>query len=135
MICENCGKEFNEDWRKNKKGDCRFCTKNCANTRKHCETTKQQISKSLTKHPINYCFCGKIIKHNAKQCKQCYIKRKRVCVICKTELTKENTYKKKGTNPSYCKECLNAYSINRWIQKKIEAINYKGGKCVKCGYN
>ena len=25
--------------------------------------------------------------------------------------------------------------MDRWIQRKKDAIVYKGGKCIKCGYN
>jgi hypothetical protein len=27
------------------------------------------------------------------------------------------------------------YQVERWIDIKKKAINYKGGLCVKCGYN
>lgn len=50
MICKNCGKEFFDDWRKDKetkKEVCRFCCKGCANTRKHSKETKQKISIGL----------------------------------------------------------------------------------------
>jgi hypothetical protein len=33
---------------------------------------------------------------------------------------------------SFCKFCFNAYCIQRWINKKIEAINYMGNKCIDC---
>lgn len=47
MICENCGKEFFEDWRKDKKTPCRFCCRKCANTRQHSDKSKQKTSKSI----------------------------------------------------------------------------------------
>jgi len=34
-----------------------------------------------------------------------------------------------------CKACFNKYCAARWIKKKKMAIDYLGGKCVKCGYN
>lgn len=49
MICENCGKEFFEDWRKDRKArktPCRFCCRKCANTRYHSEETKIKLSDS-----------------------------------------------------------------------------------------
>lgn len=36
---------------------------------------------------------------------------------------------------SRCKKCHNLYSINRFRQNKIKAVEYKGGKCIICGYN
>ena len=55
MICENCGKEFFKDWRKDKqirKTPCRFCCKSCSNTRQHSDETKQKIKNSIEKFQI-----------------------------------------------------------------------------------
>ena len=30
---------------------------------------------------------------------------------------------------------FNAYCIERWRKRKLMAVEYKGGKCSKCGYN
>ena len=30
---------------------------------------------------------------------------------------------------------FNSYCIERWRQRKVKAVEYKGGKCEKCGYN
>lgn len=49
MICEKCGKEFSEDWRKYPKGKARFCSIKCSNSRIHTKETKEKISKSLSK--------------------------------------------------------------------------------------
>ena len=49
-ICECCGKEFEEDYRKDKKlrkTIPRFCSRTCANKRKHSLETKQKISNSI----------------------------------------------------------------------------------------
>ena len=52
MICETCGKEFFEDWRRDKYTKLknpvpRFCSKACANSRKHSEETKKKISRAI----------------------------------------------------------------------------------------
>lgn len=50
MICEKCGKEFFEDWRKSRKArkkPCRFCSINCSNSRNISEEEKEKISKTL----------------------------------------------------------------------------------------
>ena len=36
---------------------------------------------------------------------------------------------------SRCKKCQNIYAIKRVQQNKIKAVEYKGGKCIICGYN
>jgi hypothetical protein len=33
------------------------------------------------------------------------------------------------------KEDFYAYCINRWRKRKEMAVDYKGGKCVRCGYD
>lgn len=34
-----------------------------------------------------------------------------------------------------CKNCFNTYCVERWRQKKLKAIKYKGGECTRCGYS
>jgi len=57
----------------------------------------------------------------------------RKCQKCQVEKNEEEFYATTRKN-SYCKVCFNEYCINRWKQRKIDAVNYKGGKCVICGY-
>lgn len=52
MVCEKCGKEFFEDWRKDlktirKNPIPRFCSKSCANSRIQTKETKEKISNSI----------------------------------------------------------------------------------------
>lgn len=127
MICEKCGKEFFEDWRKDKqqrKQVCRFCSKTCANTRIHKEETKEKISKSLIKSPD------------------------KICTICNKKMSK-------SAKGNLCKECLNNIQINRnkgelfktrknWQSARTTIrenanfiffkVNKKEYKCEKCGY-
>lgn len=45
---------------------------------------------------------------------------------------------KKGLNriaKSLCKSCHNVNTIARFRQNKIDAVNYKGGSCIDCGYD
>ena len=56
------------------------------------------------------------------------------CKETKNLLTGFYTKNKKHTYV-WCKSCANKRTIEWQQQRKIEAINYKGGKCVKCGYN
>jgi len=33
------------------------------------------------------------------------------------------------------KSAFNQYCIQRWRQRKLDAVEYKGSKCERCGYN
>ena len=33
------------------------------------------------------------------------------------------------------KSAFNQYCIQRWQKRKLQAVEYKGGKCEVCGYN
>ncbi len=35
---------------------------------------------------------------------------------------------------SCCSQCLYDAQCQRWLDRKVKAINYLGGKCVKCGW-
>lgn len=61
----------------------------------------------------------------------------KTCTKCKQEKPIKDFYKQSGrkNGSSYCKNCFNDYCIERWIQRKLDAIEYKGGKCVNCGYD
>lgn len=61
----------------------------------------------------------------------------KTCIRCKLQKPITDFYKqadrKKGS--SFCKDCFNSYCVERWINKKKEAITYKGGKYNRCGYD
>lgn len=57
------------------------------------------------------------------------------CSKCNIILSIKNAYKqadRKSGLMSYCKECFNKKCIERWITRKIKAIEYLGGKCLDC---
>lgn len=57
------------------------------------------------------------------------------CTLCFQVYNLDNFYKKKdGKIHTYCKSCLNTETVNRQRKVKQDAVNYKGGKCQKCGY-
>jgi len=60
---------------------------------------------------------------------------KKVCPSCNEEKDISEFYKKndRKNGSSSCKTCFNKYCVKRLIQKKIDAIIYKGSKCVDCG--
>mgnify|MGYP001617393579 CR=1 FL=1 len=59
-----------------------------------------------------------------------------ICGSCKENKSADDFYDKNSKRKhSYCKICFNRYCIDRWIQKKLDAIKYKGGQCKNCGYS
>jgi hypothetical protein len=56
----------------------------------------------------------------------------KTCSKCNTEKNKSEFYTKGTKLQTYCKTCFNAYCIERWIQRKKDAIIYLGSKCNHC---
>ena len=60
------------------------------------------------------------------------------CVKCKVSKSLNEFPRRQGRKDgvgSYCRPCLYAYQINRWIKRKQLAVVYLGGKCELCGYD
>ena len=58
------------------------------------------------------------------------------CSSCGIFLNEETGYKKTEKKwQAKCRSCFNEYCVERWKKRKIQAIEYMGGKCQKCGYN
>jgi transposase len=59
----------------------------------------------------------------------------RICNISKP-ITPDYFYKNSnGSFHRWCKNCNNQITYEKQIQRKKEAVKYKGGKCIVCGYN
>ena len=59
----------------------------------------------------------------------------KTCSQCNIEKPLSEYYKRNSKNEKpydRCKKCFNIYCRDRWVEKKIMAINYKGGKCEDC---
>ena len=55
-ICERCGKYVDDE---NSYWSGRFCSRSCANTRKHSNETKDKIRNSINKATLCFCvYCG-----------------------------------------------------------------------------
>lgn len=54
------------------------------------------------------------------------------CTTCKVELNETNAYRKGTRLNSRCKQCFNSYCMQRWITRKLQAIEYKGNACHDC---
>lgn len=59
----------------------------------------------------------------------------KLCGVSKA-ITNENFYKRtNGIFHRWCKDCNNRITYKKQVQRKKEAVDYKGGKCIVCGYN
>lgn len=61
----------------------------------------------------------------------------RYCPRCEQTKKREEFYCKRGKegSSSYCKICTNAETTERQRKFKHLCVEYKGGKCIHCGYN
>ena len=61
----------------------------------------------------------------------------RFCPKCEKECITSEFYSRrdKSNSSSYCKKCTNYQTVVRQRNLKKQMIEYKGGKCERCGYN
>lgn len=60
----------------------------------------------------------------------------KTCVRCKESKPLSDFYRKPrraGEVLSYCKQCLNHYTTDRFRRRKKQAVAYLGGQCADCG--
>lgn len=61
----------------------------------------------------------------------------KLCANCQRTKPVSEFYvrnKNTGNTFAWCKQCLNDYSSEKHAELKARAIEYKGGKCMICGY-
>lgn len=85
-------------------------------------TTQPNIRYWLTKYNLKTLRTTNDL-NNLKLCPKCKISKDR------------NEFYKYLKSTSYCKSCINVGNKERQRKTKILAVDYKGGKCSKCGYN
>lgn len=51
------------------------------------------------------------------------------------EINQFHSKGKEGRYNSWCKDCVYVSQCQRWIDRKLKAIELLGGECQKCGYN
>lgn len=106
--CENCGKKF-DVW--------------------------NRIDGKL--HNLNsrrYCLeCSPFGKHNTQPISK-EPKVSKVCTMCGRDKPLGEYYKKGRWLHSACRECTNKESTEQQRRRKAEAVAYKGGRCLRCGY-
>lgn len=57
----------------------------------------------------------------------------KLCPLCKVEKLFSEFYSTKNRPiAGICKTCFNKICIKRWIERKLQAIDYKGNECEDC---
>jgi len=56
----------------------------------------------------------------------------KICSTCNENKLITEFYSTKNRIQTLCKKCFNTYCVERWKQKKIDSIIYKGSKCLDC---
>lgn len=95
----------------------------------------RKISTELKTSPTNIRYWLK--KFNIKTIPRSEVSDYRYCPRCETEKLKTEFYHRRNGkgNSVYCKRCSNDQTVERQKRFKQQCIDYKGGKCVCCGYN
>lgn len=58
------------------------------------------------------------------------------CTCCKVEKDISDFYLRSSGKPrSYCKQCWSSKAMDRQKNLKQQCVDYKGGKCCRCGYD
>lgn len=83
-----------------------------------------------------YCLeCSPFGRHNRKILESGYVDGKKPCGRCKKVKSFGEFYKKGDWYSCYCVPCSGLESKERQWKFKTLCVKYKGGKCIKCGYN
>ena len=95
--------------------NCLVCHKETANP-KYC-------SKSCAAKSNNHLF--------PKRVKQIKLPKEKPLYKCKYHLCTNTTHR------LFCsRNCNTKYNVTEWRRRtKLKAVEYKGGKCIRCGYN
>ena len=57
------------------------------------------------------------------------------CSRCQQNKNEEEFYNYGNGKGHYCKVCTAHITKIQTLRFKLECITYKGGKCIKCGYD
>lgn len=95
----------------------------------------KEIGKSLT--TIRYWAKKYDLKSNYKNSELKVYGSHRFCPRCKNHQVIENFYARRGKLNSsvYCKKCTSNQILERTRKLKQQMVEYKGGNCVRCGYD
>lgn len=111
MKCENCGKDHDGSY-----GSGRFCSVKCSrgfSTKAKRKEINKKVSEKMYKGNYKICDCGKKLSYNNKSgsCIKCIKKYRQPAKTLSDKMT-------------------------LWRNRtKEKAVEYKGGKCIICGYS
>lgn len=76
-------------------------------------------------------------KFNIKTIPRSEVSDHKFCPRCETEKLKTEFYNRRNGfgNSVYCKPCTHEQTLERQRDFKQKCVEYRGGKCVSCGYN
>lgn len=146
LNCKNCNKIFYKNKSDFKRTRNHFCSRSCSTSHNNKGTNRNKpkirickyCKKTFTrKNNENKIFCKFCIKLSHSTRNGYETEKTRFCSFCKEHKMKTNFHIKKYIDNkkiyhSYCKKCFSKYCNNRWVKKKLKAIEYKGGKCLDC---
>jgi predicted transcriptional regulator len=106
----------------------------------------EMVAKGMSTHDIAKAFDKSqttvrywLKKHELKTKPDWYYKNKsgKHCPRCNKVMSLDNFYQRRGIagGSVYCKPCTNEQTTERTKRSKRLCIEYKGGKCEKCGYD
>lgn len=127
MICEKCGKEFFEDWRKDKetrKKPCRFCSRACSASRDHSSIEYREKISAIIKNREKARTASQQQKEKNPE------KHKKVCPICHLTFFVENSKKYK----IYCsRKCYLIDTSHEYRKQTSGGYRERSGRS-KSGY-
>jgi hypothetical protein len=108
---------------------CELCGKSFGN---RCEIRGKIHNLSKRKYCLD---CSPFGKHNTiKLNDNPNQKTHKICSACNEDKKNNEFYITSKRIQSLCKNCHNAYLIDKWKKRKIMMVEKFGGKCEACGY-
>ncbi len=106
----------------------------CKKCQSHFPNRKKIDGKIRVLNSRKYCLdCSPFSNHNTVKIHIDNSITKNVCSMCNKKKESSDFYNKTATRKqSSCKSCFNVYCIERWRQRKKDAIKYMGEKCIDC---
>lgn len=114
---------------------------------KKCEMCHKEFPASFVLNGVvkslqnrKFCLkCSPYRQHNTKNlrlAKEREVEKDRQCTKCGIVKSIDDFYFHAQKNKRYhcCKQCLSGYMTERHRKLKLQAVEYKGGACVICGY-
>ena len=141
VTCANCQTQFEKRPDQISRYPNHFCSRSCAAQVNNRLSPKRSRSGACR-------TCGCVIPSDRSYCPICWQEPKRfaetvttkICPRCGQSKLLGEFYEKTGardetagSRQNFCKGCFNAYCVQRWKDRKVQAVAYLGGQCQDCG--